>query len=105
MAKSVKGLSPMFWYLLVVLVIIFVLGILGFKYFFEVDWIDAGFQTAIATSTLGLSATSIANTNGQKIFLAVFALVSAIMFIGIGTHLISEVIRMYDEMYLQDKYR
>ncbi len=97
MAQPDRPLSPMFWYLVIVLAIIFILGIIGFRLFFEVGWIDAAFQTAIATSTLGLSVTSTAETDSQKLFLGIFALLSALLFIGIGTHLVSELIRMYDE--------
>lgn len=97
MATPDRPLSPMFWYLIVILVIIFILGIIGFKFFFDVGWIDAAFQAGIATSTLGLSETSVASTDSQKIFLVTYALVSAVLFLGIATHLVTEVIRMHDE--------
>ena len=104
MAKPDRGLSPMFWYLLLILIIIFIIGIIGFRILFEVGWIDASYQTAMATSTLGLSATSVAETDSQKLFIGVLAIVSAILFIGIGTHLVSEIIRMHDEKLENVKY-
>lgn len=97
MAQPDAGLSPMFWYLIVILIIIFIIGIIGFRFFFDVGWVDAFFQTGIATSTLGLSATSVAKTNSQKLFLVIYALISAVLFLGIATHIISELIRMHDE--------
>ena len=87
----------MFWYLVIILIIIFIIGIIGFMYFFDTDLIDSTYQTAIMTSTLGLANTTIAATDAQKFFIGVYSLISAILFIGIGTHLVSEIIRIYDE--------
>ena len=97
MAQPDRGWSPMLIYLVVILLIIFIIGIIGFRFFFNVGWIDAFFQTGLATSTLGLSATSVAETNSQKLFLVIYALTSSIIFLGIASHLVSEFIRMHDE--------
>lgn len=97
MAQPDRGLSPMFWYLVIILVIIFIIGIIGFRYFFNTDWVDAFFQTGLATSTLGLSATSVAETNSQKLFLVIYALTSSIIFLGVAAHIVAEFIRMHDE--------
>lgn len=97
MAQPDRGWSPMLIYLIVILMIIFVIGIIGFRFFFDVNWIDAFFQTGLATSTLGLSATSVAETDSQKLFLVIYALTSSIIFLGIASHLVSEFIRMHDE--------
>jgi len=97
MAQPDRGWSPMLIYLVVILLVIFIIGIIGFRFFFNVGWIDAFFQTGLATSTLGLSATSVAETNSQKLFLVIYALTSSIIFLGIASHLVSEFIRMHDE--------
>jgi len=97
MAQPDRGWSPMFIYLVVILLIIFIIGIIGFRFFFDVGWVDAFFQTGLATSTLGLSATSVAETNSQKLFLVIYALTSSIIFLGIASHLVSDFIRMHDE--------
>lgn len=76
------------FYLLLILVI---LGTLGFKYFADLDWIHS-FQTAIFFVT-GLGTTTEMPTGYAKIWSAIFALIATTIFIGIAANVVAYVIQ------------
>jgi len=92
-----KKFSKLLLIMLLVLVIVFVLGMIGYKYLFDIPWLDAMYYTAITTSTLDLPvAINNDRTPGQKVFIAVYALMAAIIFIGTASQLITSLIERYE---------
>ncbi|GHC61500.1 potassium channel family protein [Ulvibacter litoralis] len=75
---------------LAILVLIFLLGILGFRFLFEYEWVDAIYMTVITITTVGFGELH-PLTDIEKLFISFFIL-SSIFIVGYAISVITEYI-------------
>lgn len=90
--RDAKVKKLLIW-IVVLFIIVFLIGIIGFKYFFNLDWHDAFYHAALTTSTLGVDVEN--KTRSQKYFIAIYALVSGILFISLISAFIDHIVDVY----------
>lgn len=72
------------------LLLLLVIGTIGFKYFAAESWVDA-FQTAVFYIT-GLGSTLDMPSTSAKIWSSIFALIATTIFIGIAANIVADVV-------------
>lgn len=82
-------MSNKYIYLILFIILIYLIGVIGFKSLFNKSWIDTFYDTSIVTTTLGLPKIK---TNSQKIFITVYSVVSLLLLLGISSYLIQSII-------------
>lgn len=87
--KALKALIIM----ISVLIIILVIGFVGYKYIFKMNAIDAAYNTMINVSTLGIDPHT--RTDGEKIFTGFYSLLSGVFFIAIIGIVMSYIFSLY----------
>lgn len=80
-----------------VFLIVFIIGLVGYGYFFQMDMDDALFNTALTVSNLGITQT--VRSPAEKIFTAIYSLISALFFVS----LVSSVVAYIFTTYLDNK--
>ena len=84
---------------ILIIIILFLLGltigVLGYKYFFDMTWTDALFNATISMSTLGIAPNE--KTAGEKIFTGFYAILSGVFFISLVSAVIQYVFNIYVE--------
>lgn len=78
--------------LLFTFIIVFLIGLLTFRYLFNQDWVDSFYYTV----TFGISAESISETKSQKLFLAFYFLIAGFLFVAVASHLIEHIMDVVD---------
>ena len=81
------------WIILLV-IIIFIIGMIGFHYIFDKIWTDSFYLTALTMSSLSLETKP--KTNSEKIFIGIFTMISIGMYLVlitvlIGTYLVLKI--------------
>lgn len=90
-----KSVGTLIVWILIVFLIVFFIGVIGFIYIFDMDLSDAFYNAAITTSTLGIEIRE-KNTK-QKIFLGIYALISGVLFISLVSAFISHIVEVYHD--------
>lgn len=85
---------------LILFIVVILVGAFFYRYLFEMSWIDSFYSASTVISTLSLSGENASRTNSQKIFIIIYALVAGILFITIASHVIEEIIDMYENKTL-----
>lgn len=75
--------------LVIVLVSIFLIGVLGFRFLFDESWVDSFFYAATCTSTIGLIPQDKIKDNPQKIFISVYVLVASCIFLVLAGYIVT----------------
>lgn len=75
---------------LALLVLVFLFGVLGFKFFFDYEWIDAVYMTVITITTVGFGEVNPPSAM-EKVFTSIL-IVSSIFIVGYAIKVISEYI-------------
>ena len=81
-------------WVLILIIIIFVIGMIGFHYIFNKDWTDSFYLTALTMSSLSLETKP--QTPSEKIFVGIFTLISIGMYliliiVLVGTYFVHEI--------------
>lgn len=76
------------------LLVVWVLGMIGFVILYQDDWVDAFFDVAVIITTIAIPKP--ATTTSQKLFIAFLSIVGCLLFLCICGVLIVEVTRFYD---------
>lgn len=73
--------------------IIFVIGVMGFKYIFGMTMTDSVFNTALSISNLDISHYAI--TKKEKAFLGLYSLIGSILFISLASTIVAYIFTRY----------
>ena len=80
-------------WIVILFVVVFLFGVIGFRYLFDLNWHDAIYHAALTTSTLGVEIDE--KTTTQKYFIAIYALMSGILFISLISAFIDHIVDIY----------
>jgi hypothetical protein len=70
-------------YLVYIAIFIFIIGLLGYKALFNTTWVDAFYYTCTTVSTVDIIPEELIITDHQKIFIGLYSLIAALLFITI----------------------
>ena len=81
--------------MIILFFVIFILGVVGYGYFFNMNLSDAIYNTSITMSNLGISAHE--KTNGEKIFTAMYSIISGVFFLSLMSALVAYIFAEFME--------
>lgn len=85
--------------ILLVSVILFFLitfiGTMGYRYLFDMTWLDAIYSAVLVLSTLSVEGRI--GTPIQKIFIMIYSLIAGVIYITIATYSIETILEIYEE--------
>ncbi|AHA45141.1 putative potassium channel protein [Hirudovirus strain Sangsue] len=88
-----KKLTRLIIVLFCLLCIIVTLGVIGYKFLFKMSYVDAIYNTAITTSTLGIAPGD--KTDAEKIFTGIYAVLVGVFFISVISAIVSYMFTTY----------
>ena len=80
-----------FVFSIILFIVIILLGTIGYKFLFNLTWLDAFYNAATIFSGSKINPT---NTT-QKVFLIIYTLSSTVIFFSIATHAIKDIIDLF----------
>lgn len=81
--------------LFIFFIVIFFIGIVGYKYVFGMSPSDAFFNTSLTVSNLGIGLHE--KTATEKIFTAIYSLLTGILFVSLVSSIVAYIFTMYLE--------
>lgn len=78
--------------LLIIFIIIFIIGLLTFRYGFNQNWINSIYYTL----TFGITAGDIIQTDAQRLFVAFYFIIVGFLFVAVASHLIEHIMDFLD---------
>lgn len=87
-----KKLYKLLFWSIILLIIVLLIGMIGFRYLVKLNWIDSFQNASFYISGLGPLAEM--TTNGQKIFSGVYAIAAGIFYLAIAAYLVSRFINL-----------
>ncbi len=85
-----KKLSELLFWTGILLIIILLIGMIGFRYLVKLNWIDSFQNASFYISGMGPLATM--TTDGQKLFSGFYAIAAGIFYLAIAAYLVSRFI-------------
>lgn len=76
--------------LLALLIALIVIGMIGYRYLFGLDWVDAFYSATLILTTINSDVKP--KTNTQKIFIAFYALFSVLVFLTLANAIYGQII-------------
>jgi len=83
-------LRKLYIVLFVLLLIVVIIGLIGFRYIVKLEWIDSFQNTMFYVS--GMGPLSIMQTPIQKLFSGTYALISGLVFVAIAAYIIDAIV-------------
>lgn len=93
--KSKQNQKNILILLIIVFVIILFIGVIGYRYLFNLNWMDCFYNSSLIISTLNLS--TVPMNDSQKVFIMIYSLIAGLTFITIASRSIGFII---DEYYI-----
>lgn len=87
--KTEKVDNLLVWAIILFLVVLSI-GLLGFRYIANLNWIDSFQNTSFYIS--GLGPVAIMKTPGQKLFSGAYAILGGMLYLGLLTYIISRIL-------------
>lgn len=81
--------------LILAFIIVFIIGIVGYTYFFQMSIPDAIFNTSLTVSNLGIGLHE--KTAAEKIFTGMYSLTSGILFVALVSSIVAYIFTLYLE--------
>lgn len=81
--------------ILILFVIMFVIGVITYKYWFKMDTVDAIYNTSLSMAATGIDEHK--RSNGEKIFVGIFSIISSLFFLSLAGAIIGYIFAMYYE--------
>lgn len=81
--------------LAVTFIVIFIIGIIGYKHFFHMKTSDAFFNTSLTVSNLAIDLHE--KTAAEKIFTGVYSLIAGIFFVALVSAIVAYIFTLYLE--------
>jgi len=81
--------SRIFAWLFIIMIILLLVGTLGFRHISRISWIDSFHSSAMYVS--GLGPLTVVETNEAKLFSSIYALMSGIFFIALAAAFIQRI--------------
>lgn len=83
----------LFIFTLILFLILILLGTVGYVYLFELNCLDAFYNASLILTTISLEVTPI--TDGQKVFIIIYSMVSVILFLSIVSGAINKIFDLF----------
>ena len=74
---------------IIILVVLLIVGMIAYRYLFQLSWVDAFYSATLVLTTV--NTVPEARTVGQKIFVAIYALISIVVFFSLTSVIVSFV--------------
>jgi hypothetical protein len=84
-----KDIQIIIW-TIVIFIIVVALGTIGYKFIFDISWIDAFYAASLVLTAI--SETIVPTTTGQKLFVIFYSFVSVVIFLSLATNTVSKAI-------------
>ena len=94
--KTINGVGRIFIWLFFLLLLVFIIGLIGFRILFNFGWVDAFHNTAVTMSTLGIHSECNVETDNQKIFVGIYALISGALYLSIISLIVIKFVKLYE---------
>ncbi len=82
--------------LIIAFIVIFIIGVVGYGYFFQMSATDAIFNTSLTVSNLGIGLHE--KTPAEKMFTGIYSVVAGIFFISLVSAIVAYIFTLYLEM-------
>lgn len=92
--KETKNKINVFRLSIILFVIILIIGTIGYRYLFTLNWLYAFYNATLILTAIGVEDKS--KTNVQKIFVALYYLVAVIIFISLASRAVSDIADIFE---------
>jgi hypothetical protein len=93
-STNIKGRRRKIYMLLFIiislLILVIIVGMLGFRYIVKLNWIDSFHNAAMYTSGMGAIATM--EGTEEKIFASIYALIAGLLFVTVAAYIVTQII-------------
>lgn len=79
---------------IVLFVIILIIGTIGYRYLFSLNWLDAFYNATLVLTAIGVEDKP--ETSVQKIFVALYSLIAVIIFISLASRAVSDIADIFE---------
>ena len=77
--------------ILALVLIAIVIGIIGYRFFYNSPWIDAFYESSLMLT--GIGPLTNPTTSGEKIFVALYAILCSLVIVGIIAYVIAQILQ------------
>ncbi len=88
--KEIKRDILIVYWTLIIFIITVVVGTIGYRYLFDLSWIDAFYAATLILTAISEETTPV--TVGQKLFVIFYAIFAVIVFLSMATNAVAKVL-------------
>ena len=79
-----------FLIVLILFAILIAVGTIGYKYIFDLTWINALYSASVVLTSTSIETTP--KTTGQKLFVSIYSIISVVVFLSIASYAINGIV-------------